>query len=232
MEHSGEPEQGECREATISRICRAYAAALLYGDEIAAEMAIRDAIDADLSTAEIDDEIIAPALWLVGDLWERGEISVAEEHLATEISVRMLALQREAQRVAQERGDHRVLLATPAGELHVVALRMIANLLRGTGYDVVMLGADVPPTALASAVRRHHPDVVCLSSTMPGGADRTPRGHRRGPAQHARGRLRDRRPRSERVGASAAAHRRLPARRRRHRGGRRARPARGHELDG
>ena len=46
----------------------------------------------------IDDEIIAPALWLVGDLWERGDISIADEHLATEISLRVLALAREARR--------------------------------------------------------------------------------------------------------------------------------------
>ena len=43
------------------------------------------------------------------------------------------------------------MLATPAGELHVVALRMIGNLLRDAGYDVVMLGADVPAEALAAA---------------------------------------------------------------------------------
>ena len=36
-----------------------------------------------LSTADIDDQIIAPALWLIGELWERGEITVADEHLAT-----------------------------------------------------------------------------------------------------------------------------------------------------
>jgi methanogenic corrinoid protein MtbC1 len=172
MGHGGTHDPGECREAMVGKLCRDYAAALLFGDEIAAEKTIRDALDAKLSTAEIDDEIIAPAMWLVGDLWERGELSVAEEHIATEISLRMLALQREAQRLVQTRGDHRVMLAAPAGELHVVALRMIGNLLRNTGYDVVMIGPDVPPEALAIAVLRHRPDVLCLSATMPSAGDR------------------------------------------------------------
>ena len=156
----------------MTELGHAYAAAILCGDEVAAEIAIREAIEAKLSTAEIDDEIIAPALWLVGELWQRGDLSVADEHIATEISIRVLALQREAHRVAHARGDHRVLLAAPAGELHVVALRMIGNLLREAGYDVVMLGADVPAHALAAAASRHEADVVCLTSTMPGGADR------------------------------------------------------------
>ena len=158
-------------EAKIAELAGAYADALISGDEIAAEIAIREAMDADLGTAEIDEKVIAPALWLIGELWERGQLSIAEEHIATEITVRVLALQREAQRVAGARGRHRVLLATPPGELHVVALRMVENLARGAGYDVVMLGPDVPAPMLAAAARHHQADVLCLSSTMPGRRD-------------------------------------------------------------
>ncbi len=164
---------GEQHSEKVSELGRAYAAALLLGDEVSAEIAIREAMEANLSAAEIDDEIIAPALWLVGDLWERGEITVADEHIATEITTRVLALQREARRLAGSRGARRVMLATPDGELHVVALRMIENLLGEAGYEVVMLGPDVPAADLAAAVGRHEPHVICLSATMPGGADRT-----------------------------------------------------------
>lgn len=158
-------------DAKVAELAGAYADALIAGDEIAAEIAIREAMDADLGTAEIDERVIAPGLWLIGELWERGQISIAEEHLATEITVRVLALQREAQRVAYARADHRVMLATVPGELHVVALRMVENLVRGAGYHVVMLGADVPAPTLAVAARQHQVDVLCLSSTMPGRRD-------------------------------------------------------------
>src|SRR4051812_15621672 len=47
-------------EARYVRFGRAYAAALLTADEVAAELAIRDAVAAKLTTAEIDEEIIAP----------------------------------------------------------------------------------------------------------------------------------------------------------------------------
>ncbi len=152
----------------IRQLARAYLSALLAADLAAAESVIRDALDAELTSAEVDEEVIAPALWVVGDLWERGEISVADEHAATEISLRVLALQREAQRVARARGGHRVILATPPGELHVVALRMVDSLLAAAGYNVLMLGADVPARALGGSARRHQPDVICLSATNPG----------------------------------------------------------------
>jgi methanogenic corrinoid protein MtbC1 len=158
-------------EARYVRFGRAYAAALLTADEVEAELAIRDALAAKLTIAEIDEQIIAPALWLIGDLWQRGEITIAHEHLATEISTRMLALQREAQRVAHARAGYRVMLATPSGEHHVIALRMVGELLREAGCQVVMLGPDVPSDALAAAARAHAPHAVVLSSTIPGGAD-------------------------------------------------------------
>src|ERR1700748_53347 len=108
MDHRPENHSHNPEDARIAQLAGAYADALIAGDEIAAEIAIREAMDADLGTAEIDEKVIAPALWLIGELWERGQLSVAEEHIATEITVRVLALQREAQRVARDRAGHRV----------------------------------------------------------------------------------------------------------------------------
>src|SRR5215212_4958242 len=166
----GSPEGDQDR--MFEDLGRAYARALLAGDEIGAELAVRDAIDARLTTAQIDEEIIAPALWLVGRLWARGEISVADEHLATQISLRVLALQREAQRTARGRRGQKALVAAPEGEGHIVALQMVANLLRDAGYSVLMLGGDVPLEALAESAARHEPQVICLSATMPSASDR------------------------------------------------------------
>jgi MerR family transcriptional regulator, light-induced transcriptional regulator len=167
-----ERPENDAKAKDVARFSDAYLMALLGGDEVAAEVAVREAMDAGFGMARIDDAIVAPAMWFIGDLWERGEISAAEEHLASEITVRVLALQREAGRVMRERSGRRVVLATPAGEHHVIALRMVANLLREAGYEAVMLGADLPPEALGRAAARWAPDVVCLSSTMPGGDDR------------------------------------------------------------
>ena len=135
-------------EDQLAELSRAYTIALLTGDEVAAEVTIREALDARLTKAEIDDQIIAPALWYVGELWQRGEITIADEHLATEISLRVLALHREVHRLTAHRRRASVMLAAPSGERHIVALEMVADLLRDAGYRVLMLGADVPSGAL------------------------------------------------------------------------------------
>lgn len=154
------------RLRTIGRLRESYADALIAGEEGTAERTIHDALEAGLAEGVIHDAIIAPAMRRIGELWAEGELSVADEHLATHITVRMIALLRETLRVAAARGEHRVLLAGLEHERHTVGLEMAASVLSHGGYEVFTLGADVPLDALPGAIERHRPDVVGLSATL------------------------------------------------------------------
>ena len=151
-----------------------FGLALIEGDVSAAESAARDAVEEGLPYAVIHDSVVAPAMYRIGLLWERGEIGVAHEHIATQISLRVLALLRETFRVARRRTDHRVMLAAVQGEHHVMALQMAGDLLEEAGYDVVSLGPDVPTTALADIVAEHKPEIVAFSVTMSAAAAHLP----------------------------------------------------------
>ena len=147
-----------------AEVQRAYADAVLTGRPHDAERVIRDAIDAGLGEALLDDEVIRPALVLVGDLWADGRLSVAEEHLATAISRHVVAILRDLFRLERERGTHRVVLAAVQGEQHVLGLEMAASLIEHAGYDVRHFGADVPIEDLGRAVTIHDPAVVGFTS--------------------------------------------------------------------
>src|SRR3954469_21325522 len=66
-----------------------FGLALLEGDAVSAERVVRDAFEDEMPYAMIHDAIVAPALQRIGKLWELGEIGVAHEHLATQISLRV-----------------------------------------------------------------------------------------------------------------------------------------------
>jgi methanogenic corrinoid protein MtbC1 len=149
------------------RLRKDFTRALLTGDAEAADRAIRAAMDSGLTAAEIDMELIAPALFLVGEKWATGEISVADEHLASEITLRVLALQRTVRLARRRRLNRRVLLLAPEGERHVIGLNMACDLLYAAGYDTRMLGADVPLTDIVPTAFRHAVDVIAFSATMP-----------------------------------------------------------------
>lgn len=148
-----------------------FADALLAGDGGRAEAIALRARSAGLSLAAVHGRIITPAMYVVGDLWERDEIGVADEHLATVVCHRVLAALHATIRGLPRRKGASVLLATPAGQRHALGLRMVADVLESTGYAVTHLGADIPDGALHDAVRRHRPDVVGLSLAMLEGLD-------------------------------------------------------------
>ena len=161
------PQEQSERDTLLSSLRRAFLAALMAGDAAQADCVVSEAVEARLAEAVIYDDVIAPVMRRIGDLWRDGEISVADEHLATHISLRVLALQREAFRVARQRVTQRVMLAAVEGEQHVVGLSMVGNLLAHHGFDVRYLGADLPLESIPTIVRRHKPRVFGLSVTMP-----------------------------------------------------------------
>ena len=117
-------------------------------------------------------QVIAPAMYGIGELWERGAITVADEHLATALTHRVLAALRPpilAEADAGGAGPERrsAMLATVQGEQHALGLRMVADVLEDAGYRAIYLGADVPTEALLQAVASLSPDLLALSVTMP-----------------------------------------------------------------
>lgn len=167
-ERSGD---GPRRRSILQDLRSAYADAVLAGDPVAAELIVQDAIAVGISQPVIDEEIIAPAMRRVGELWARGEISVADEHLATEISFRVLGLRREAFRLHAQRARHRVLLAAVEGERHVLGLTMAGSLLAEAGYDARVIGPDVPLAALRPIALRQEPRVFGFTASMAGTAE-------------------------------------------------------------
>src|SRR5688572_9210171 len=99
-------------------------AALEAGRQSDAQWVIREAVDAGLTPQVIYDEVIAVAMREIGRKWEVGELSVAQEHLATSISYGLIALVAELRRVEEQRTRGEVVLAAIEGERHVMGLRM------------------------------------------------------------------------------------------------------------
>jgi len=108
-------------------------------------------------------DVLGPALIEVGEKWAKGELTVAQEHLASG-AVRA-ALQRL---LVDIRGNVRGLavLACAPGERHEIGLLMLAVLLRADGWQVAYLGADVPVADAVGLAARVEADALCFSATL------------------------------------------------------------------
>jgi MerR family transcriptional regulator, light-induced transcriptional regulator len=147
----------------------AYVAALMAPDTRAAWRAVEDAIAAGTEPRRIYLDVLGPAMEEVGRLWETARISVAQEHLATQVTQTVLArlapLLSDAPPLP---GARTAVVAGTPGELHAVGGRMVADFLEAAGYDVLLLGPDAPLDELVALVSERRPAVVALSTTLPG----------------------------------------------------------------
>jgi MerR family transcriptional regulator, light-induced transcriptional regulator len=121
-------------------------------------------LDELLATATLDSilsDVLIPFLRELGERWERGEITVAQEHFASSmLRGRLLGLAR-----GWDRGiGPRVLLSCAPGERHDLGLIAFGLALRARGFRILYLGADTPIESVAQTARAARPDVIVVSA--------------------------------------------------------------------
>lgn len=118
-----------------------------------------DALTASFSFETVAREVILPYLRELGERWERGEVSVAQEHFASVVlRGRLLALARGWDRGA----GPRALLACAPDERHELGLLVFGLALRQFGWRITFLGADTPIDTLTAAAADLSPAAVVL----------------------------------------------------------------------
>jgi DNA-binding transcriptional MerR regulator len=134
-------------------------AALAAFDEPAAQATLDRLFD-ELTIETVLRDVVMPALHEVGTRWERDELSVAQEHFASNvIRGRLLGLAR-----GWARGiGPQALLACPPGERHDLGLISFGIALNRLGWRIAFLGADTPYDTLAGAAAAVHPAAVVLA---------------------------------------------------------------------
>ena len=109
--------------------------------------------------------VAVPLLRWLGSGWAEGTLSVAHEHLASAVLRRVLGTLL-AQAEAAE-GSPVLVCATPAGQAHEFGVLIAAVMASAAGWRVVYLGADLPASDIAAAVRASGAKAVALSVIYP-----------------------------------------------------------------
>jgi methanogenic corrinoid protein MtbC1 len=135
--------------------------ALAEMDEPAAQ-AVLDRLLTDFTVESVLRDVLMPYLHDLGERWEEGTVSVAQEHFASHVfRGRLSGLARGW---GSGRGPQ-ALLACPPGELHEIALLAFGIVLNRNGWRVRYLGADTPMADLIQVASETRPALVILSAT-------------------------------------------------------------------
>lgn len=112
------------------------------------------------------EEIYFPLLRELGDRWEAGDASVAQEHFITAFVRDQLVAMLLRVGAGRPLGPH-VACVTFPNEKHELALLALAVHLSLRGCRVTYLGADLPAKELARFIEQTRPDWVCVSVILP-----------------------------------------------------------------
>jgi DNA-binding transcriptional MerR regulator/methylmalonyl-CoA mutase cobalamin-binding subunit len=132
-------------------------------DERAAHHVLDELFGA-LTIEAVIRDVLIPYLHELGDRWGRGEVTVGQEHFASNLIRSRLAGLAPGWGGGQ---GPRALLACPPGELHDIALLSFGLVLRRSGWRVIYLGSDCPMADVQRAAAEQQPDLVMLSAADP-----------------------------------------------------------------
>lgn len=111
--------------------------------------------------------VLQPAMYRVGAMWETGKISVAKEHLASALVNRIMSMQYIELMDAAEAKKGSAAVGTVANEFHELGATMVANALEADGWNVDFLGANTPAEEFLALISEKDYDIVALSATIP-----------------------------------------------------------------
>ncbi len=153
------------RHALLLAVTESYHHALLRGDRAQAQALVLQGLSDGLTLADLYIDVFQPVLYTVGKMWEAGEISVTQEHLATAITQTALA-KIYGLALLPTGTEKRAIIACLSGNLHEIGARMIADFLQLAGYDARFMGANTAEEVFLAAVDEDRPEIVGLSASL------------------------------------------------------------------
>lgn len=156
---NGKPHDPQAQD--IESLQRKLMNSLLDGDEEGAGQTLAEAF-AMYPLEQVGDQLFAPVLVEVGEMWHSGQISVTTEHYVSNYLKHRLSTLLQA---APNGTGAQVWVGCAPNEQHEIAAMLLAIYLRRAGYRVRYLGQRLPVRDFVKDVQASAPEIVMLSAS-------------------------------------------------------------------
>lgn len=124
---------------------------------------VKNLLDEGIDLKEIYVELYQRALYRIGKLWDHNEITIPEEHMATQIVETLLS--RFAPETMTD-SNKKVVVTCIDKEFHEIGAKMVSNIFELNGWKTYYLGASVPLRELTKFINSANPEVIALSWSL------------------------------------------------------------------
>ncbi len=109
-------------------------------------------------------DCMVPFIERVGNGWESGELSISNEHFATECVDSFLT--SKWRQLNSRKEGWSILMATLPGETHNLGLLMSSVVASLSGGKIIYLGLNTPLEDIISTANKNEPELLCLSISL------------------------------------------------------------------
>ena len=111
-------------------------------------------------------EYIIPALDIVGNKFEKGELFLPQLISAAESAKMVIEYLQSSQKVEIKSNGHTFILATVFGDVHDIGKNIVKAVVSNYGFNVIDLGKDVESERIIETAKKHPNCSVGLSALM------------------------------------------------------------------
>lgn len=127
---------------------------------------VQQSLEQGIEAKEILLGALSSGMDKVGEKYEAGEYFLPDMLTAAEAVGAAMDILEPHLLDSGVKSKGKVLLATVKGDLHDIGKNIVGLMLRGAGYEVVDLGADVEGKAIIESVREDGADLLGLSALL------------------------------------------------------------------
>jgi MerR family transcriptional regulator, light-induced transcriptional regulator len=116
------------------------------------------------NSADFFDKILRPVMYKVGDDWENNTISIATEHVVSNIAQTLVKIIMD--KVTGDPKKTKVLVCVPIGEEHHLGCDVLETYLSIKGFKVYNIGTSTPTESILNFIKYNKPSMILVSITL------------------------------------------------------------------
>jgi len=155
-----------------SNILEQIASNLYNGEDKVVADLVQQALDQEMSAAEILNGGLIAGMDEVGKDFKAGDLFVPEVLIAARAMRAGMSILRPLLAESDVPSAGKYIVGTVRGDLHDIGKNLVKMMLEGAGFETIDLGTDVKPDEFVAAVQEHQPQIIgmsaLLTTTMPG----------------------------------------------------------------
>jgi len=136
------------------------------GDAVEVKALVEKALAQNLPVDKVLNKGLIAGMNVIGERFRAMDIFIPEVLVSARAMNMGLDIIKPLLAKANVKAKGKVVIGTVRGDLHDIGKNIVAMMLRGAGYEVIDLGADVPKEKFLENVKKESADVVAMSALL------------------------------------------------------------------